>query len=85
MKRKYYDKLKADIKAKASVESFIDTLKKPNMPYENRDDLINEIRGLSPHTVHHDQDNPGGYDPSTIGPMDVRNILKNTLLVLEEL
>ena len=85
MKRKYYDKLKADIKAKASIESFIDTLKKPGMPYEHKDDLINRIRTLLPHTVHHDQDNPGGYDPSTIGPTDVRNILKNALVVLEEL
>lgn len=85
MKRKYYDKLKADIKAKASIESFIDTLKKPSMPYEHKDNLISRIRALSPHTVHHDQDNPGGYDPSTIGPTDVRNILKNALTVLEEL
>ena len=85
MKRKYYTKLKADIKAKASVEAFIDTLIKPNMPYENKTDLINRIRALSPHTVHHDQDNPGGYDPSTLGPTDVRNILKNALDVIEEL
>lgn len=85
MKRKYYDKLKADIKAKASVETFIDTLKKPNMPYENKHDLISKMRALSPHTAHHDQDNPGGYDPNTLGPTDVRNILKNTLDVIEEL
>lgn len=85
MKRKYYDKLKTDIEAKKSVEGFIDTLKQPNMPYENKDDLINRIRALLPHTVHHDQDNPGGYEPSTIGPTDVRNILKKALEVLEEL
>lgn len=85
MKRKYYDKLKADIKAKASVETFIDTLKKPGMPYENRTDMINRIRRLSPHTVHHDQDNPGGYDPNTLGPTDIRNIFKNALDVIEEL
>lgn len=85
MKRKYYDKLKADIEAKKSIETFIETLSKAGMPYENKQDLINRIRALSPHTVHHDQDNPGGYDPSTIGPVDVRNSLKDALKVLEEL
>jgi len=55
------------------------------MPFETRGDLIIRIRALSPHTVHHDQDNPGGYDPGTIGPVDVRNILKDALKVLEEL
>ena len=85
MKRKYYNKLRADIKAKKSIEKFIETLKKPGMPYENKDDLIDRVRTLSPHTVHHDQDNPGGYDPSNIGPVDVRNILRNTLKILEEI
>jgi len=85
LKRKYYDKLRTDINAKKSLETFIETLKKPGMPFEAREDLITRIRGLSPHTVHHDQDNPGGYDPNTIGPVDVRNILKDALKVLEEL
>jgi len=85
MKRKYYDKLKNDIKNKKSIETFIETLSGSGMPYESKIDLVEKIRSLSPHTVHHDQDNPGGYDPSTIGPTDVRNILKNTLKVLEEL
>jgi wobble nucleotide-excising tRNase len=85
MKRKYYDKLRTDIEAKKSIETFIDTLSQAGMPYENKQDLINRIRALSPHTVHHDQDNPGGYDPSTIGPVDVRNSLKDALKVMEEL
>lgn len=85
MKRKYYDKLKADIETNKSIETFIETLSGSGMPYETKSDLVNKIRALSPHTVHHDQDNPGGYDPSTIGPVDVRNILKNALRVLEEL
>jgi wobble nucleotide-excising tRNase len=85
MKRKYYDKLKNDIDGKKSIESFIDTLQKPGMPYEDKGDLINKIRALSPHTVHHDQDNPGGYDPCITGPVDVRNILKSALIVMEEL
>lgn len=85
MKKKYYDKLRADIRAKGSIEAFITTLSAPGMPYENRGDLVNKIRGLSPHTVHHDQDNPGGYDPGTIGPTDVRNILQKALEVLEEI
>ena len=85
MKRKYYDKLKPDIQTKKSIETFIETLQQPGMPYEDRSNLINKIRTLLPHTVHHDQDNPGGYDPSTIGPVDVRNILRTTLEVIEEI
>lgn len=85
MKRKYFDKLKADIERKKSIETFVKTLSNPGMPYENKESLIRSIQELLPHSVHHDQDNPGGYDQNNIGPADVRIILQKTLTVLEEI
>lgn len=85
MKRKYYKLLTEDIRQKKSLETFIETLSVAGAPYENRQDLIAKIRSLLPHEVHHDQDNPGGYDVGAIGAHDTRRIIADTLTVVQEL
>ncbi len=85
MKRKYYKLLAEDIRQKKSLETFIETLSEAGKPYDNKQALIARIRSLLPHEVHHDQANPGGYDTSAIGAADVRRIVGDTLLVLQDL
>lgn len=85
MKRKYYKLLAQNIKDKKSLETFISTLSTSGSPYENEQVLISDIRSLLPHEVHHDQDNPGGYDVSAIGSADIRSIITKTLAVIQRL
>jgi wobble nucleotide-excising tRNase len=85
MKRKYYDLLEGDIKQNKSIKSFIVTLSASGRPYETKRDLINQIWSLLPNTIHHDQDNPGGYDVGAIGSDDIRRIISEALLVVHEL
>ena len=85
MKRKYYRLLLDDIKSKGSVEAFITTLSQPDRPYTNSRQLLSDIRALSPHTVHHDQDNPGGYSPDGVGPADIRRLIREGLAIIERL
>lgn len=85
MKRKYYKLLAGDIKRNKSLETFIETLSETGKPYENKQALIARIRSLLPHEVHHDQDNPGGYDTDAIGPSDIRRIITDCFSVLQEL
>jgi hypothetical protein len=79
MKRKYYDLLEGDIKQNKSIKSFIVTLSASGRPYETKRDLINQIWSLLPNTIHHDQDNPGGYDVGAIGSDDIRRIISEAL------
>lgn len=85
MKRKYYNLLAENIRQKKSLETFIETLSESGSPYENKQDLIARIRSLLPHEVHHDQDNPGGYDTGAIGAGDIRRIIRDTTSVIQEL
>jgi wobble nucleotide-excising tRNase len=85
MKRKYYNLLLDNIRNKKSLETFIETLSAPGKPYENNQVLIARIRSLLPHEVHHDQDNPGGYDISAIGATDIRRIIADTLSVIQSI
>lgn len=85
MKRKYYKLLTEDIRQKKSLETFIETLSETGSPYEHEQALIARIRTLLPHEVHHDQDNPGGYDVDAIGASDIRRIITDTFAVIQEL
>ena len=85
MKRKYYKLLAENIREKKSLETFIETLSEAGRPYENKQDLIARIRTLLLHEVHHDQANPGGYDTSAIGAADIRRIISDTILVLQDI
>ena len=85
MKRKYYKLLQENIQQKKSLETFIETLSAQGGPYENRQDVIARIRTLLPHEVHHDQDNPGGYDVSALGSSDIRRVITDTFSVMQEL
>ena len=85
MKRKYYRLLLQDIKDKKSLETFINTLMLPSRPYENQQGLISDIRSLLPHEVHHDQDNPGGYDVGAVGSADIRRIITDALAIIQRL
>jgi wobble nucleotide-excising tRNase len=85
MKRKYYRLLSNDIRDKQSLETFITTLILPGNPYENNQSLIDDIRSLLPHQVHHDQDNPGGYDVNALGSADIRRIITDALAIIQRL
>lgn len=85
MKRKYYKLLTENIRQKKSLETFIETLSTSGNPYEDKQALIAHIRSLLPHEVHHDQNNPGGYDINAVGASDIRRIINDTFSVIEEL
>ena len=85
MKRKYYRLLSNDIRDNKSLETFINTLSLPGSPYENSQRLIDDIRSLLPHQVHHDQDNPGGYDVNALGSADIRRIITDALAIIQRL
>jgi hypothetical protein len=85
MKRKYYKLLADNIRDKKSLGTFIETLSAPGNPYEHNQALPAHICSLLPHEVHHDQDNPGGYDVSAIGANDIRRIITDTLSVIQSI
>lgn len=85
MKRKYYKILEGDIRQKKSIETFVDTLSTRGNPYESKQDTVARIRTLLPHEVHHDQDNPGGYDVESLGASDIRRVITDTFSVIHDL